>query len=77
MNELPNPTYPLSPITLPRGSLHRSEDTLSQAQSGGIVVSWAKHLDEVRQAQRLRYEVAIEMGAQLIRNRRNAVSLIS
>lgn len=33
---------------------------------GGIVVSWARHLDEVRAAQRLRYDVfAGEMGARL------------
>ncbi len=34
--------------------------------SSGIVVSWARHQDEVRQAQRLRYQVfAQEMGARL------------
>ncbi len=66
MNELPNPTYPLSPIALPRGSLHRSESPVAQAPHGGIVVSWAKHLDEVREAQRLRHQVfAVEMGARL------------
>ncbi len=33
---------------------------------GGIEVSWARHQDEVRQAQRLRYQVfADEMGARL------------
>lgn len=33
---------------------------------GGISVSWARHLDEVREVQRLRYEVfAGEMGARL------------
>ncbi|MGI9133411.1 MAG: GNAT family N-acetyltransferase [Rhodoferax sp.] len=33
---------------------------------GGISVTWAKHLDEVREAQRLRYQVfADEMGATL------------
>ena len=33
---------------------------------GGITVSWARHQDEVRAAQRLRYEVfAGEMGARL------------
>jgi putative hemolysin len=59
MNELPNPTLPLSPVSLPRGSLHRPSE-------GGISVAWARHLDEVRAAQRLRYEVfAEEMGARL------------
>lgn len=59
MNELPNPTMPLSPVSLPRGSLHRPSE-------GGLTVAWARHGDEVRQAQRLRYEVfAEEMGARL------------
>ena len=36
------------------------------ASSGKITVSWARHQDEVRQAQRLRYRVfALEMGATL------------
>ena len=36
------------------------------ASSRGVRVSWARHLDEVRQAQRLRYQVfAEEMGARL------------
>ena len=71
MKELPNPTFPISQIALPRGSLHQSP----QAQNGAsglqvskspIEVSWAKHQDEVREAQRLRYDVfANEMGARL------------
>ena len=75
MKELPNPTFPLSPVALPRGLLHRrsdqrSADTGSQpdavSQRGGIEVVWAKHLDEVRQAQRLRFNIfASEMGARL------------
>jgi len=33
---------------------------------GKIQVGWARHQDEVRQAQRLRYQVyALEMGATL------------
>jgi len=33
-------------------------------ERGGLVVSWAQHTDEIRQAQRLRYRVfAEEMGA--------------
>jgi putative hemolysin len=32
----------------------------------GLVVRWARHLDEIREAQRLRYQVfAVEMGASL------------
>lgn len=65
MNELPNPTLPLSPVSLPRGSLHRPDQVVTQA-GRGILVSWARHQDEVRQAQRLRFQVfAGEMGARL------------
>ena len=73
MKELPTPTFELSPIALPRGSLHlpsdRSEvraENVAVGQRTGIEVSWAKNLDEVREAQRLRHLVfATEMGAQL------------
>jgi len=66
MNELPNPTLPLSPVSLPRGSLPASGTHTPEEARGGISVAWARHLDEVRQAQRLRYEVfALEMGARL------------
>ncbi len=74
MKELPNPTFPLSPAVLPRGSLHRSGQQTVGADGqpvaapgrGGIEVAWAKHLDEVRAAQRLRYQIfAGEMGARL------------
>jgi putative hemolysin len=66
MNELPNPMLPLSPAHLPRGSLHRPVEACLGAACGGIVVSWARHTDEVRAAQRLRFEVfATEMGARL------------
>jgi putative hemolysin len=63
MNELPTPTLNLTPSTFPRGSLHPSGMAVA---SGGIDVAWARHLDEIREAQRLRYEVfAGEMGASL------------
>ena len=73
MKELPTPTFELSPIALPRGSLHlpsdRSEvraENVAVGQRTGIEVSWAQNLDEVREAQRLRHHVfATEMGAQL------------
>ncbi len=78
MKELPIPTLALSPSSLPRGSLHpRSQPpsvvpSVASAHSqnigalGGIQTSWARHQDEVRSAQRLRYDVfALEMGAQL------------
>ncbi len=66
MKELPNPTFPLSPATLPRGSLHRADQPVPAPQRGGIEVAWAQHQDEVRAAQRLRHDVfAGEMGARL------------
>lgn len=71
MKELPNPTFALSPISLPRGSLHpsqphNSEGFVVQPAKGTVQVGWARHQDEVREAQRLRYEVfGTEMGARL------------
>ena len=74
MKELPIPTLALSPVgktALPRGSLHPGGDGAGLGapathERGGITVAWARHLDEVRQAQRLRYQVfAEEMGARL------------
>jgi putative hemolysin len=59
---------------MPRGSLHRPfsnsqgtiEPIVPQVERNGLSVSWARHADEVRQAQRLRYQVfAQEMGARL------------
>ncbi len=65
MNELPNPTLPLSPVSLPRGSLHRRAAATAEDRAG-ITVGWARHTDEVRQAQRLRWRIfAGEMGARL------------
>ena len=70
MNDLPSPALPLSPVSLTRGTLH-GQDRLGRAVVAtagrdGVEVAWARHLDEVRQAQRLRYEVfANEMGARL------------
>ncbi len=79
MKELPNPTFSLSPeasglaglATLPRGSLCPDDSAANEKSPraiapAGLQVSWAQHLDEVRQAQRLRYRVfALEMGARL------------
>jgi putative hemolysin len=66
MNELPNPMLPLSPANLPRGSLHRPDQVVPDAARRGVMVSWARHADEIREAQRLRFEVfATEMGARL------------
>ncbi|MEZ5719742.1 MAG: GNAT family N-acyltransferase [Burkholderiaceae bacterium] len=70
MSDLPNPMFPLSPVSLPRGSLHRQDGSAGAARAtpgcSGVEVVWARHLDEVRQAQRLRYDVFVtEMGARL------------
>ena len=75
MKELPTPTFALSPsahpAALPWGSLHPSGQRAAVERSAeghgqGIQVAWARHQDEVRQAQRLRHEVfAGEMGARL------------
>jgi putative hemolysin len=81
MNELPTPTLDLSPIgarlqwrsrTTGNGVAPESQPPASPlatavaADVAGIDVTWARHLDEVREAQRLRYAVfAGEMGAVL------------
>jgi putative hemolysin len=71
MKELPNPTFSLSPTNLPRGSLHPGSSEMgaqrtAKGERGGLVVAWARHQDEIRQAQRLRFDVfAGEMGARL------------
>ena len=71
MKELPNPTFPISQIALPRGSLHQSPQNQIPASGTNdskspVKVSWAKHQDEVREAQKLRYQVFVnEMGARL------------
>jgi putative hemolysin len=74
MREIPTPTFDLSPIALPRGLLHRffqprpvqNQQIVVPVGRSNIEVSWAKHQDEVREAQRLRFDVfATEMGARL------------
>ncbi len=74
MREIPTPTFDLSPIALPRGLLHRffqprpvqNQQIVVPVARSNIEVSWAKHQDEVREAQRLRFDVfATEMGARL------------
>jgi putative hemolysin len=74
MKELPNPTMPLSFIDVPRGSLHRSHREIQKISHASqktetrssLIVAWAKHQDEVREAQQLRFNVfAREMGARL------------
>ena len=76
VKELPTPTYALSPPAppphMPRGSLHARGGQAAfgapePAPAGsGLLVTWARHQDEVRAAQRLRYQVFVgEMGARL------------
>jgi putative hemolysin len=78
MKDIPVPTLALSPTQLmpshlPRGSLHpilptptAKADQTRQTQSSALKVMWASHLDEVREAQRLRHAIfAGEMGATL------------
>jgi putative hemolysin len=78
MKELPTPTLALCPVSLPRRSLHPHDKSPSLdpqvgienrpdfSPLGSIQTSWARHQDEVRSAQRLRYDVfALEMGARL------------
>lgn len=75
MKELPSPTFPLSSFALPKGFIHRTQQhfkvapqlaATTEVKRSSLIVSWAKHNDEVRQAQRLRFKVfAEEMGARL------------
>ena len=75
MKELPTPTMDLSPIALPKGLLRRPaplrplvSPTVATPAPAGLSVTWARHQDEVREAQRLRHDVfAGEMGANLPR----------
>ena len=75
---LPNPIQPLADVSVDmapsvaavaaRGRLHRESVPAGPASvaSQGFRISWARHGDEVREAQRLRYKVfAEEMGARL------------
>jgi putative hemolysin len=74
VKELPNPTFAFSPVSLPKGLRQRSLSFFSGSRAApaapvepaALTVSWAKHADEIRQAQRLRFRVfADEMGARL------------
>ena len=71
MNDLPTlMQLSTSPEAAGTGMVQRPAVVPGAAQvapaRGAIEVTWARHLDEVRQAQRLRFEVfAAEMGARL------------
>lgn len=70
MRDLPNPTEPLADLRSPLTHWHPilRQDGLRQRQErdtpDGFHITWARHLDEVRHAQRLRHLVFVqEMGA--------------
>lgn len=72
MRDLPLPTLPLQEIPslelrAPRRSLRRPDsETLPSASQRGLDVVWARDESEVREAQRLRYQIFVEeMGARL------------
>lgn len=64
MNELPAPTIELSSLGRVPAQRQPQAPFVVQDLGDGLQVSWARHLDEVREAQRLRHDVfAGEMGA--------------
>lgn len=70
MRDLPLPTFPFSDASAPasvRRSLHHPSEQVAQSmEARQLEVVWARHEDEVRQAQQLRYQVfAGELGARL------------
>jgi putative hemolysin len=71
MKEIPTQIISPSPAMLSVGAIHPGGTTgisvpTKTLARGGIRVSWAQHQDEVRAAQKLRFDVfAGEMGAQL------------
>jgi len=73
MKELHIPTFAFSPKSMPTATLQRPDNgqlgalpAARRLEGAGLQVSWARHVDEVREAQRLRHQVfALEMGAQL------------
>jgi len=70
MNKLPNLTLPSSSETGSGNALHHAGvvpvASMPASGRGAIQVSWARHQEEVRQAQKLRFDVfAAEMGARL------------
>ena len=74
MKELPTPTFAFSPVSRSRRALFQRVPApvpagvvrIPAPSAEKIRISWARHQDEVREAQRLRYQVfALEMGATL------------
>ena len=71
MKDLTHPVFPMLPAQLPKGAIHPDSTTANfdffpRPVQRTIEVSWAQHLGEVREAERLRYQVfATELGAYL------------
>lgn len=71
MRDLPLPTFPISDLSAPlapRRSLHPSESRalVAGVDANRFDVVWARHEEDIRQAQRLRHLVFVEeMGARL------------
>lgn len=73
MKELPTPTIALAQLGLrsalwpaAQAPMPRAPTPVAELARSGVTVHWARHQDEVRAAQRLRYAVfAGEMGARL------------
>ena len=66
MNDHPAPALPPAPMFAAGEGLGALAGIGAAHGAGTISVSWARHQDEVREAQRLRYQVfAGEMGARL------------
>jgi len=66
MNEPSDATLLRTPVRRPGTSIEPGAIPHPRPARGGICVGWARHQDEVRAAQRLRYSVfAGEMGARL------------
>lgn len=66
MRDLPSPTFPLSDLRVPsrRFSPLPGPPAAGARQTVRLEATWARHEEEVRQAQRLRYQVFVEeMGA--------------
>jgi len=69
MRDLPLPTLPFSDIASRRGTTAGPllmQTPAAHSQSAALEVTWARSEDDVREAQRLRYQVFVdEMGAKL------------
>jgi putative hemolysin len=64
MRDIPSPTLPIAQLTQPQGAT--ASRPAAAAPRARLEVQWARHEDEVREAQRLRYSIFVdEMGARL------------